>query len=113
MWVHIVRQIRLFLKKWFWNKPTEETPQKKTDTEIKAKEVMHAWTCVKYNDQDIALRKSEIPSWNNASRKRKRQIAHDTAMAVKKGRLKFIEIDGKMTCVKNRDYATRVKRNAK
>ncbi len=105
MLVNIVRQIRFFLNKWFWKKPTEEVPQE--TVKLKAKEVLHAYACVKYKDQWINLRKSELVAWNNLSRKDRRAMAHKTAMQVKKGEIVFIEVDGKMTCVKNRDYQSR------
>ena len=113
MWVNIVRQIRLFLKKWFWEKPTEEVPQKKSDTEIKAKEVMHDWDIITYNGTKIPFRKHEIPLFNALSRKEKRVIAIKMKAEQKKGRVIIVEIDGKDTIVLNHDYETRARKNSR
>ncbi|MCK4823445.1 hypothetical protein KA005_47275 [bacterium] len=113
MWVNIVRQVRAFLKKWLWEKPTEETPQKKSDTEIKAKEVQHAYVCIDYKGQLINWKKDKVHEFNSMSRNQKRETANYYAIAVKKGRIKFVEIDGKMICVQNRDYETRARKNSR
>lgn len=94
----IVRQILAFLKKWFWDKPTAEPKP------LKATEVLHNYVCVKYHDQWINLRKSEIDAWNKLSRKDRRAMAQRFRVLEKKGKLRFVEINGKMTCIKNKDY---------
>ena len=105
MWVRIIRQIRAFLTKWFWGKPTEKSPQE--TVRLKAKEVQHAYICIDYKGQLINLKKTEIASFNNLSRKKKREMASYFANQVKKGHVKFIDMDGKKICVKNRDYENR------
>lgn len=97
----IVRQIRAFLSfltKTFWSKPTsEEEPLKATD-------VSHHFECVNYKGQWINMHKDQLPLWAKASRKKKRETALKAAKDVKQGRIRFELINGKMTCIKNKDY---------
>ena len=93
----IVRQIIKWLRKWFWTEPTLDRP-------IKATEVLQNWVCVKYHDQWINIRKSEIEMWNKLGRKDRRAMAHKFAQQEKKGHIRFEKINGKMTCIKNKDY---------
>lgn len=95
----IVRQILQWLYKWFWLEPTAK------DKPLKATEVLKShWICVKYHDQWINLRKSEVPLWNKLSRKDRRAMAQRFKIMEKKGQIKFVEINGQMTCIKNKDY---------
>jgi hypothetical protein len=41
------------------------------------------------------------------SRKDRRAMAQRFAVLEKKGKIKFVEIEGQMTCVKNKDYANK------
>ena len=93
-----MRKILQFLRDWLWSKPTEE------DQEPKATEVIQHFVCVKYKDQWINMRKSEIQAWNNMSRKDRRAMALRFKVMEKKGKVKFVRINGQMTCVKNKDY---------
>jgi len=98
----IIRHILSFFKRWFWVKPTAK------DRPLKATEVIkNYWVCVKYRDQWINLRKSEVPAWNKMGRKDRRAMAQRFAVMERKGKIKFVEIDGKMTCIKNKDYESR------
>lgn len=97
----IVRQFIKWIKKWFWSKPTEK------DKPFKATDVQQQYVCIKYHDQWINMRRSEIGAWNRMSRKDRRGMAHRFATLEKKGKITFVEINGKMICVKNKDYAAR------
>lgn len=94
-----IRQFFQWVKKWFWTRPVSEPRPKAT-------EVLHNYLCIKYHDQWINLRKNEIPAWNNMGRKDKRAMALRFRQMEKKGKIKFTEINGKMTCIKNKDYET-------
>ena len=111
MWVNIVRQIRLFLAKWLWNKPTEVISEKKDQR--KATEVQHAYVCIDYKGQLINWKKDKVQEFHSMSRSQKRETANNYAMAEKKGRIKFIEMDGKMICVQNRNYEDRARKNSR
>jgi len=94
----IIRQIIQWLTKWFWNKPTARPDP------FTAKEVLHLYTCVQYKGQWINLRKTELKAFDAMARSDKRAMALRFKQQVKKGHLKFVEIDGQMTCIKNKDY---------
>jgi len=100
--MRIIRQIFHWIIKWFWLKPTDPN-----DPKIKATQVLHNYICVKYHDQWINLHKSEIVMWNRLSRKDKRAMAQRFYHQEKKGHIKFVEINGKMTCIKNKNYESR------
>lgn len=95
----IVRQFSAFLRKWFWSKPTARPEP------FKATEVLHLYTCVKYKGQWINLRKKELKAFDAMARSDKRAMALRFKQQVKKGHLKFVDIDGQMTCIKtNNSY---------
>lgn len=97
----LIRQFLAWLQKWFWTKPTSKPdPPKATDA-------LPYYVCVKYHDQWINLRKSEVPLWNAMSRKDRRGMAQRFATLEKKGYIRFEEINGKMTCIKNKDYESK------
>jgi len=99
--MNIVRQLFLWLKKWLWIKPTSEPEPPK------ATEVLNRYVCVKYHDQWINMRKSEINLWNKMSRKDRRAMAQRFRVMEKKGKIMFVEINGQMTCIKNKDYESK------
>lgn len=92
-----VRQLFLFIKKWLWTIPTSKNKLKATD-------VLSEYVCIDYKGQLINLRKVEIPLWNGLSRKEKRAMSLKTKIQVQKGMIRFEKINGKMTCIKNKDY---------
>ena len=94
-----IRQFFSFLKKWFWIKQVSKSPPPK------ATEYVHNYICIKYHDQFINLRKGpETEAWNRMSRKDRRGMAQKFRMMEKKGKIKFVEINKVMTCVKNKSY---------
>lgn len=99
--MEVIRQILLWIKKWFWDKPTSKDPR------IKATQVLHNYVCIKYHGQWINLLKSELIMWNGLSRRDRRAMALRFRIQEKKGWIKFVEINGKMTCIKNKDYENR------
>jgi hypothetical protein len=72
-----------------------------------ATEVIDEWTVIDYHHQKINLRKSEVLAWNGLSRFDKRAMADRFKNLEKKKLIKFIEINGRMTCVKNLNYEAR------
>lgn len=109
--MRLLKKLYEWLQKWFWSKPTEQVPEKKDQR--KATEVQHAYVCIDYKGQFINWEKSRVHEFHSMSRKQKRETANNYAMAEKKGRIKFVEIDGKMICVQNRDYETRARKNSR
>jgi len=96
----LIRQLISFLKKWLWDKPII-TPQPK------ATDVLNQWICVEYKKQWVSLRKNELTAWNRMGRKDKRAMAKRFETLQKKGHLKFVEIKGKMICIKSKDYESK------
>lgn len=82
----------------FWTRPTEEPEQ------FKATEVKHLYTCIKYKGQWVNLRNHEVAAFEAMARSDKRAMARRSATLVKKGIGKFMEIDGQMIFVKNKNY---------
>ena len=76
-------------------------------TPIKAKDVVINWIVIKYHDQNICIRKSEIVMWNKLGREDRRAMAQRTKIMVKKGLIKFQEIEGKTVAIWTKDYEAR------
>ena len=98
-----VRQLLLWLKKWFWEKPVSE-PEKP-----KATDAVHLYVVVDYKGQRINLKKTQLSMWNSMSRHDKRGMAHKFAIMEKKGLIRFENINGRLTCIKNKDYENHVR----
>lgn len=94
----IIRQLLDFLVRIFWTRPTDKPEP------FKATEVIHLYTCVQYKGQWINLRKTELKAFDAMARSDKRAMALRFKQQVKKGHLKFVEIDGQMTCIKTKSY---------
>lgn len=93
-----------WLRYWFWKRPVSKPEP------LKATEVVQHWTIVECKGQRIALHQHEIPIWNAMSRKDKRQMALRVKAQEERGEIKFVEIDGKTTCVRNLDYQRRAEK---
>ena len=100
----MIKRILRTLRELFWTGPVTRR------LEPKATEVAQLYTCIKFADQWVNLRiKDELPAWEKMGRKQKRSMAHRFKQQEKKGRIRFVEIEGQMTCVKNLDYESRNK----
>lgn len=93
----MIQKFIQFLRDLFWTKPVEVKKPKAT-------EVLHNYVCVKYHDQWINLRKHEVPLWNKLQRRDRRAMANKFKKMEQKGLIKFVMINGNMTCIKNKDY---------
>ena len=102
--IKILKQILRWLKYWFWKRPVSK-PEPLT-----AKEVIQNWTIVECHGQRIALHQHELPMWNAMSRKDKRKMALRVKAQEERGEIKFVEIDGKVTCVRNLNYDRRAEK---
>ena len=102
--IKILKQIARWFRYWFWKRPVSK-PEPLT-----AKEVVKNWTIVVVKGQRIALHEHEVPMFNAMSRKDKRQMALRVKAQEERGEIKFVEIDGKVMCVRNLDYQRRVEK---
>lgn len=96
-----VRHILAFLKKWFWIKPTSKPEP------LMAKDVLSNYTCLKYKGQWINLKTHEIPMFNAMARQDKRAMMLKFKTMQLKGQIVFREVNGKMTCIKNKHYESK------
>lgn len=87
-----------WIKKWFWTRPTSKPEP------LKATEVIDHWTIIVYKGQKINLHKNELGFWHGLSRKDKRAMAQRFKIQEKKGLIRFEVINGKETCIRNKDY---------
>jgi hypothetical protein len=92
--INLVRQLLAFLKKWLY-------PKKEL---LKATDVLDQFSCFKYNGQWINMHASELPEWKASDRKKRRKTAMRFKQMQKKGKIRFEKINGKMSCIKNKDY---------
>jgi hypothetical protein len=102
--IEALKRIGRWFRYWFYRRPVSK-PEPLT-----AKEVVDHWTILDYHGQKINLHKHEVPMFNALSRKDKRAMALRFQVMEKKGEIKFMEIEGKMTCVYNRDYDKRAEK---
>lgn len=102
--VEVLKKILRWLRYWLWKHPVSK-PEPLT-----AKEVVDHWTVVNYHGQKINLHKHEVPMFNALSRKDKRAMALRFKVMEQKGEIKFVEINGKVTCVRNIDYNRRAEK---
>ena len=79
-------------------------------TPIKAKDVVNNWIVIKYHDQNICIRKSEIVMWNKLGRNDRRAMAQRFKVMEKKKQIRFQEIEGKTVAIWNKDYQERAER---
>lgn len=99
----LIRQFLLWIKKWFWDKPVSKPEPPK------ATEAVHLYVVVDYKGQKINLKKSQLNMWNSMSRHDKRGMAQKFANMEKKGMIRFETINGRLTCIKNKDYENHVR----
>ena len=102
--IRFFERVMRWLRYWMWKRPISK-PEPLT-----AKEVVKNWTIVVVKGQRIALHSHEVPMFNAMSRKDKRQMALRVKAQEERGEIKFMEIDGKMTCIRNLDYDRRAEK---
>jgi len=102
--IRFFERVMRWLRYWLWKKPISKPEP------LKATEVVENWTIVMCRGQRIGLHQHEIPIYNAMSRKDKRQMALRVKAQEERGEIKFMEIDGKMTCIRNLDYDRRAQK---
>jgi hypothetical protein len=94
----MIKKIILWIKYWLWDKPiSKPDPPKLTD-------VQKNYVVIKYHGQMINLHVNEVPLWNNMNRHDRRGMAKRFESMEKDGRIRFEKINGKMICIKNKNY---------
>ena len=95
-----------WIKFYLWEKPVSK-PEPEKPFILKATEVSHEYMIVTYHGQRINMLKIAYPAWKLSSRKDKRITRDKFEKLEKSGQLKFIEVEGNVICVANRDYQCR------
>jgi hypothetical protein len=96
-----MKQIIKFLK-WFfyifWTKPAVEPP--------KATDDLQNWIVIEYHGQKINLNisRGELVKWNAMGRHDRRGMSERFKNLEKKKLIRFENINGRWTCIKNKDY---------
>lgn len=94
----MIKKIIDWLVYWLWIRPISRPKPPK------ATEVTDQYVCIDYKGQWVNMKKTELPAWNKMGRKDKRGMARRFTIMEKKGQVKFTEINGKVICIKNKDY---------
>ncbi len=101
--IKALKKLLWWIKFLFWDKPTSKPPKEKP-IRVKAEEVLKEYMVVHYHEQRINMRITEYPLWKALPRKDKRAMALRFKVMEKKGHIRFEEINGKLICIKNKDY---------
>jgi hypothetical protein len=92
-----------WIRHWLWEVPVAEPPKEKP-IRVMGEQVFDEYVVIRYHDQLINIQKNEIPLWNKLNREDRRAMARKTKMQVKEGKIRFERINGKLICIKNKDY---------
>jgi len=86
------------IRYWFWTKPVSKPDP------LKATDVVDQYVVIDYKGQKINLHKNHLLMFENLSRQQKRAMARKFEIMEKKGQIRFEEINGKLTAIRNKDY---------
>lgn len=109
----IISVIAKWIEQWFWVHPISK-PVKEKPIRMMGEQVFDDYTVIKYDGQRINLHKSELKLWNDKRvypRKDKRATARKFREQEQKGLIRFEEINGKLICLKNKDYQRIAEKN--
>lgn len=98
-----------WIKLWLWTTPTAKPP-KQEPIRTMAVDVAKDYMVLQYHGQRINMLKTAYPIWVKSSRADKRSTMQKFAKLEKEGHIKFVEIDGSLICVANREYEKRAKK---
>jgi predicted HD phosphohydrolase len=96
--VTFLKKIWQRIRYWFWIKPVSRPEP------LKATDVINQYVVIEYKGQKINLRKTELLMFENLSRQQKRAMARKFEIMEKKGQIRFEEINGKLTAIRNKNY---------
>ena len=96
-----------WIKHYLWTKPTSKPP-KTEPIRTMATDVAKDYIVITYRGQRINMhRVRKYPVWKLSSRHDKRATMQRYAKLEKDGLIKFVDIEGQLVCVQNRDYQAR------
>ena len=103
----ILKKIWSWVKYWLWKHPTAEPKP------LKASEVVRDWVVINYHGQRISLHKNELALFNILPARDKRAMARRFKTREKKGLIKFVKINGRLTCVRNKEAIYELRANTR
>jgi len=106
--IGIIAKAFQWLYQYLWVLPTTR-PVTVEMPRLKASEVAKEYIVVQYHGQRINMHRTEYPAWKISSRRDKRAMKEKFARQEQEGRIKFVEIEGHLICVKNKDYEAMAK----
>jgi len=106
----LLKRFWLWLRYWLWEKPTSKPPPEEP-IKVKATEVAKEYTVIEYHGQRINLHINELPLWNRSTRKDKRAMKAKFERMEREGLIRWEEIEGKLICIKNKDYEAKKNKN--
>ena len=90
-----------------FRKEIKQTPPKYYPPQpVKATEVLNKWIVIKYHQQNICIRRSEIKRWNRTGRHERRSMARKFHEMERQGKIIFQEIEGKTVAIWKKDYGS-------
>jgi hypothetical protein len=98
-----------WVKHWLYDVPTSEPP-KQEQYKLKATDVAKEYMVLVYHGQRINILKAAYPVWKASSRHDKRATMLKFQKQERDGVIKFVEVEGHLICVANRDYARRAEK---
>lgn len=101
--ITILKKFREWLKYWLWKHPVSK-PIPEKPIRVMAEQVFDEYKIITYHGQRINLHINELPMWAKMSRKEKRVMAAKMGKQERKGLIRFEEINGKLICIKNKNY---------
>ena len=106
----LLRIQRWIRRWWFKYLSSNPIPEKRLPDpeEPMLTDVEKLYEVIEYGGQRINLHKHvEKPKFEKMSREQKRKLREHWRRMEKKGIIKFIEVNGKLICVKNKNYEPR------
>jgi len=85
-------------------------PEPEKQYKLKATDVVKEYIVVEYHGQRINLHINELPLWQRSTRKDKRAMKAKFEKLEREGFIRWEEVDGKLICIYNRDYAKRAEK---
>lgn len=101
--IKAIKRLWEIIKFYLWYKPISKPP-KEQPLRVKGEQVFDDYMVLTYHKQRINVHKSEYEIWKLSSRADKRATAERYRVLEKKGYIRFEEINGKLICLKNKNY---------
>jgi len=96
---------------WFyyliWEKPVTPVPEEKFRLKAQELNLENVYTVIEYKGQRINLNKYQLEAFYKMNRQAKREVLEHWKKLEKKGHIRFVEINGQVVAVKNKNYESK------